>query len=156
MIANVRRLLNAKTDTEAIQRALRKAIEDREIEESLDALLREGRFRKIYRQGPQVLATSCTDGAVSASFTARWIRSIVKGLVSTGRPASVRNAWVSALMVSPVMKTTRAARAGRSTSNRRQIALPSRSGRRTSSSTTSYSWLANRATASWPLGVSST
>ena len=35
MIAKVRRLLNAKTDTEAIQRALRKATEDREIEESL-------------------------------------------------------------------------------------------------------------------------
>jgi len=49
MIAKVRRLLNAKTDTEAIQRALRKAIEDREIEESLAALLREGHFRKIYR-----------------------------------------------------------------------------------------------------------
>ena len=49
MIAKVRRLLNAKTDTEAIQRALRKAIEDREIEESLAALLKEGRFRKIYR-----------------------------------------------------------------------------------------------------------
>ena len=44
MIAKVRRLLNAKMDTEAIQRALRKAIEDREIEESLAALLREGRF----------------------------------------------------------------------------------------------------------------
>jgi len=31
MIAKVRRLLNAKTDTETIQRALRKAIEDRGI-----------------------------------------------------------------------------------------------------------------------------
>src|SRR5439155_1208975 len=47
-------------------------------------------------------------------------------------------------------------RAWRSTRSRRQIASPSRSGRRTSSSMTSYSWLANRATASWPLGVSST
>jgi len=41
--------VNAKTDTEAIQTALRKAIEDREIEESLDRVLREGRFRSIYR-----------------------------------------------------------------------------------------------------------
>ncbi len=49
MIERVRRLFNAKTDTEAIQRAMHKAVEDREIEESLDALLREGRFRTIYR-----------------------------------------------------------------------------------------------------------
>lgn len=49
MIERVRRLFDAKTDTEAIQRALQKAITDREIEESLDALLREGRFRALYR-----------------------------------------------------------------------------------------------------------
>ena len=49
MIEKVRRLLNARTDTEAIRAALRKAVEDREIQESLDALLREGRFRTIYR-----------------------------------------------------------------------------------------------------------
>lgn len=49
MIEKVRRLFNAKTDTEAIRTALRKAVEDREIQESLDALLREGRFRTIYR-----------------------------------------------------------------------------------------------------------
>ncbi len=49
MIQKVRRLFNAKTDTEAIQQALRKAIEDREIEESLERLLRQGRFRTIYR-----------------------------------------------------------------------------------------------------------
>ena len=49
MIEKVRQLFNAKTDTEAIQAALRKAVEDREIQESLDALLREGRFRTIYR-----------------------------------------------------------------------------------------------------------
>ncbi|MFZ1059794.1 MAG: hypothetical protein WAP47_11475 [Candidatus Rokuibacteriota bacterium] len=49
MIEKVRRLFNAKTDTEAIRAALRKAVEDREIEESLDALLRQGRFRTIYR-----------------------------------------------------------------------------------------------------------
>lgn len=49
MIEKVRRLFNAKTDTEAIRAALRKAVEDREIQESLDALLREARFRTIYR-----------------------------------------------------------------------------------------------------------
>ncbi len=49
MIEKVRRLFNAKTDTEAIQRALRKAVEDREIEESLDRLLKAGRFRTVYR-----------------------------------------------------------------------------------------------------------
>ena len=49
MIERVRRLYNAKTDTEAIQKALRKAIDDREIEEALDTLLRAGRFRTVYR-----------------------------------------------------------------------------------------------------------
>lgn len=49
VIEKVRRLYDAKTDTEAIQRALHKAVEDREIEDSLDALLKEGRFRTIYR-----------------------------------------------------------------------------------------------------------
>jgi hypothetical protein len=49
MIEKVRRLFNAKTDTEAIKQALRKAVEDREIEESLDRLLKEGRFRTVYR-----------------------------------------------------------------------------------------------------------
>ena len=49
MIEKVRRLFNAKTDTEAIQQALCKAVEDREIEESLDRLLKEGRFRTVYR-----------------------------------------------------------------------------------------------------------
>jgi len=49
MIDKVRRLFNVKTDTEAIRKALQKTIEDREIEESLDKLLREGRFRTIYR-----------------------------------------------------------------------------------------------------------
>jgi len=49
MIERVRRLYDAKTDTEAIRKALRKAIEDREIEEALDALLRAGRFRTVYR-----------------------------------------------------------------------------------------------------------
>jgi len=49
IIGEVRRLFNVKTDTEAIQKALRKAIEDREIEESLNKLLKQGRFRTIYR-----------------------------------------------------------------------------------------------------------
>ncbi len=49
MIHKVRRLFNVKTDTEAIQKALQKTVEDREIEESLDRLLRGGTFRKIYR-----------------------------------------------------------------------------------------------------------
>jgi Arc/MetJ family transcription regulator len=49
MIEKVRRLFGVKTDTEAIQQALRKAIEDREIEERLDALLQKGRFRSVYR-----------------------------------------------------------------------------------------------------------
>jgi Arc/MetJ family transcription regulator len=49
MIERVRRLFDAKTDTEAIQRALRKVIEDREIEDSLDRMLRQGKFRPIYQ-----------------------------------------------------------------------------------------------------------
>ena len=49
MIHKVRRLFNVKTDTEAIHKALQKTVEDREIEESLDRLLREGSFRTIYR-----------------------------------------------------------------------------------------------------------
>ena len=49
MIDRVRRLYNAKTDTEAIQTALRKVLEDREIEDALDVLLKAGRFRTIYR-----------------------------------------------------------------------------------------------------------
>ncbi len=49
MIDKVRRLFSVKTDTEAIQRALRKTLEDQEVQESLDRLLREGRFRTIYR-----------------------------------------------------------------------------------------------------------
>lgn len=49
MIEKARRLLNVKTDTEAIQRALQKTIDDREVEESLDRLIKEGRFRTVYR-----------------------------------------------------------------------------------------------------------
>jgi len=49
IIAAARRVFKAKTDTEAIQKALRKAVDDRQIERALDRLLREGRFRTIYR-----------------------------------------------------------------------------------------------------------
>ena len=49
MIGKVRRLFNVKTDAEAIQRALRKTLEDIEIQKSLDKLLKDGRFRVVYR-----------------------------------------------------------------------------------------------------------
>ncbi len=49
LIEKARRLFNAKTDTEAIQKALQKAIEDQEIQDALDTLLKEGRFRTIYQ-----------------------------------------------------------------------------------------------------------
>ena len=51
MIDKVRRLFGVKTDTEAIQKALQKTLEDQEIQDSLDKLLREGHFRtiKLYR-----------------------------------------------------------------------------------------------------------
>jgi hypothetical protein len=49
MIDKVRRLSNVKPDTEAIQKALQKTLDDQEVQESLDKLLREGRFRTIYR-----------------------------------------------------------------------------------------------------------
>jgi hypothetical protein len=49
MIRRVRRLFDAKTDTEAIERALHMAVVEHEIEEALDRLLREGRFRAVYR-----------------------------------------------------------------------------------------------------------
>ena len=48
-IEKVRRLFHAKTDTEAIHKALEKTLDDREIEDSLEALLRAGRFRTLYR-----------------------------------------------------------------------------------------------------------
>jgi hypothetical protein len=49
MIEKARRLFHAKTDTEAIQKALQKVVEDQEIQEALDSLLKEGRFRTIYQ-----------------------------------------------------------------------------------------------------------
>jgi hypothetical protein len=48
-IEKVRRLFNVKTETEAIHRAMRKALDDREIEEAVERLIREGRFRTVYR-----------------------------------------------------------------------------------------------------------
>ena len=49
IIERVRRLLHAKTETEAIQKALQKTIDDSEIEEALEKMLAEGRFRPTYR-----------------------------------------------------------------------------------------------------------
>ena len=49
LIERARRALDAKTDTDAINRALQRTIDEREIEERLDALLRAGRFRTRYR-----------------------------------------------------------------------------------------------------------
>jgi hypothetical protein len=48
-IEQVRRLFHAKTDTEAIHRALQKTLEDHAIEQALEQLLRNGRFRSVYR-----------------------------------------------------------------------------------------------------------
>jgi Arc/MetJ family transcription regulator len=49
MIEKAQRALGTKTETEAIQKALQKAVEDQEIQDSLDTLLKEGRFRNIYK-----------------------------------------------------------------------------------------------------------
>lgn len=49
LIEKVRRLFSVKTETEAIQKALQKAIDDQEIQNSLEALLKEGHFRAIYK-----------------------------------------------------------------------------------------------------------
>lgn len=49
VIERVRRLYDAKTDSEAVRKALQKAIEDREIQEALERLLKRGRFRSVYR-----------------------------------------------------------------------------------------------------------
>lgn len=48
-IESVRRLFDVKTETEAVQKALEAALEHHEIRDSLDRLLREGRFRTVYR-----------------------------------------------------------------------------------------------------------
>lgn len=49
LIGHARKVLDARTDTETIQRALRKVVDDAEIEQALDALLAEGKFRLIFR-----------------------------------------------------------------------------------------------------------
>lgn len=49
MIGKVRRLFNVKTDTEAIRKVLHKTVHDQKIEKSLEKLLKEDRFRTIYR-----------------------------------------------------------------------------------------------------------
>ena len=49
LIDKARRLMQARTDTETIRKALQKAVEDAEIEASLDRLLKQGRFRTVYR-----------------------------------------------------------------------------------------------------------
>ena len=49
MIEKAQRLFGAKTETEAIKKALQKAIDDQEIHDSLEALLKEGRFRTLYK-----------------------------------------------------------------------------------------------------------
>jgi hypothetical protein len=49
MIEKARRLFQVKTETEAIQKALQKAIDDQEIQDALEALLKEGRFRTLYK-----------------------------------------------------------------------------------------------------------
>lgn len=49
MIGKVRRLFNVKTDSEAIRKSLSKTLDDEDIQQSLDKLLRKGRFRVVYR-----------------------------------------------------------------------------------------------------------
>jgi len=49
LIGLARHVLDARTDTETIQRALRKVVDDAQLERALDALLKEGHFRSIYR-----------------------------------------------------------------------------------------------------------
>jgi len=49
LIGRARRVLDARTDTETIQRALRKVVEDSEVESALERLLDEGQFKSVYR-----------------------------------------------------------------------------------------------------------
>lgn len=49
LIVSARRVLDARTDTETIQRALRKVVDDAEIEAALDAVLRKGRFKTTFK-----------------------------------------------------------------------------------------------------------
>jgi hypothetical protein len=49
LIERARRALEARTDTDAITRALQRTVDEREIEDRLEELLRAGRFRTLYR-----------------------------------------------------------------------------------------------------------
>jgi hypothetical protein len=49
LIHDARKALDARTDTEAILRALRKVVDDSEVERALDRLLEAGRFHTVYR-----------------------------------------------------------------------------------------------------------
>lgn len=49
LIVRARKVLDARTDTETIQRALRKVVDDAAIEAALDAVLREGRFKTTFK-----------------------------------------------------------------------------------------------------------
>ena len=49
LIGRARRVLDARTDTATIQRALRKVVDDAQIEAALERLLTEGRFKSFYR-----------------------------------------------------------------------------------------------------------
>ena len=49
LIGRARKVLDARTDPEAIQRALHKVVEDARIEAALDKLLSDGKFRTFYR-----------------------------------------------------------------------------------------------------------
>jgi hypothetical protein len=49
LIGRARKVLEVRTDTEAIQWALKKVVDDAALEGALDKLLKEGRFRDIYR-----------------------------------------------------------------------------------------------------------
>ncbi len=48
-IDKIRKPFGVNTAAGLIQKALQKTLDDQEIQESLDKLLREGRFRAIYR-----------------------------------------------------------------------------------------------------------
>jgi hypothetical protein len=48
-IDKIRRPFGANTAAGPIQKALQKILDDQEVQESLDKLLSEGRFRTIYR-----------------------------------------------------------------------------------------------------------
>lgn len=49
LITRARKVLDARTDTETILRALRKVVDDAEIEAALNAVLLEGRFKTTFK-----------------------------------------------------------------------------------------------------------